>query len=260
MPMVRTLASRTTANVSASIASSDSPCSKRLLNSAVLAWSSASESAFICASKALTARAVRRRRATSRSLPSIMVLRNAIGLLGYDSYPGYGARRTVESWSDITVRAGREDVNDPAPACGGIRNVNDPSRIHFDVGGGDKLGVASLNLADRLGVRNLLIKRREYQDRRSVHRVTGRFGTALVGDIDVPTLIERNAERRDHLVLGGDREARGDVGRRGRRFRRRRRLGRGRRRWKRERLDGSALDVGYVKVTIGINGDAARQL
>src|SRR5580700_4711264 len=232
MPMVRTLASRTTANVSASIASSDSPCSKRLLNSAVLAWSSASESAFICASKALTARAVRRRRATSRSLPSIMVLRNAIGLLGYDSYPG----------------------------CGGIRNVNDPSRIHFDVGGGDKLGVASLNLADRLGVRNLLIKRREYQDRRSVHRVTGRFGTALVGDIDVPTLIERNAERRDHLVLGGDREARGDVDWRGRRFRRRRRLGRGRRRWKRERLDGSALDVGYVKVTIGINGDAARQL
>ena len=70
-------------------------------------------------SKALTARAVRRRRATSRSLPSTKLLRNAMGvgmLLRNDSYSGYGAGRSVHRRGLVAVRPRREDVDDTRPA------------------------------------------------------------------------------------------------------------------------------------------------
>src|ERR1700722_14105401 len=219
IPTVRLPASRTTAKTSGSIASSDSPCSSRFLNSAVFACSSASGSAENCSSKALTARAGRRRRATSRSLPSTKLLRNAMGvgmLLRNDSYSGYGAGRSVSPLRrNVVTTPGSgprwEDVDDARAAGSRIGHVSQAVVVDLDVGRRVEQRMAALDLANRLRVGNLLVIRREDEDRRGAGRVAVGLRVPLVDDIDVAARIEGDAGRRNHFVLRRNRKARVDV-------------------------------------------------
>src|SRR5437867_2527937 len=89
MPTVRRAASRATANASGSSASTDSPASRRFLNSSVFARSSASPSAWTDGSSAFVASTVGIMRLTSRSCLVPKIFRRIASIIGFD----YGTSR-----------------------------------------------------------------------------------------------------------------------------------------------------------------------
>src|SRR5437667_460194 len=131
MPTVRRAASRATANASGSSASTDSPASRRFLNSSVFARSSASPSAWTDGSSAFVASTVGIMRLTSRSclVPKIFRRIASIITIDYgisrDSRPPFArsgraeqlarvaARRHARERPHVLARIGREPELDP---------------------------------------------------------------------------------------------------------------------------------------------------
>src|SRR5439155_926570 len=115
MPTVRRAASRATANASGSSASTDSPASRRFLNSSVFARSSASPSAWTDGSSAFVASTVGIMRLTSRSclVPKIFRRIASIITIDYgisrDSHPPFARSGRAEQLARVAARG----VGDP---------------------------------------------------------------------------------------------------------------------------------------------------
>src|SRR2546422_802214 len=115
MPTVRRAASRATANASGSSASTDSPASRRFLNSSVFARSSASPSAWTDGSSAFVASTVGIMRLTSRSclVPKIFRRIASIITIDYgisrDSRPPFARSGRAEQLARVAARG----VGDP---------------------------------------------------------------------------------------------------------------------------------------------------
>src|SRR5438094_168898 len=115
MPTVRRAASRATANASGSSASTDSPASRRFLNSSVFARSSASPSAWTDGSSAFVASTVGIMRLTSRSclVPKIFRRIASIITIDYgisrDSRPPFARSGCAEQLARVAARG----VGDP---------------------------------------------------------------------------------------------------------------------------------------------------
>src|SRR6059036_586110 len=110
MPTVRRAASRATANASGSSASTDSPASRRFLNSSVFARSSASPSAWTDGSSAFVASTVGIMRLTSRSclVPKIFRRIASIITIDYgtsrDSRPPFARSGRAEQLARVAAR------------------------------------------------------------------------------------------------------------------------------------------------------------
>src|SRR2546426_504686 len=115
MPTVRRAASRATANASGSSASTDSPASRRFLNSSVFARSSASPSAWTDGSSAFVASTVGIMRLTSRSCLVPKIFRRIASIITIDygispaSRPPFARSGCAEQLARVAARG----VGDP---------------------------------------------------------------------------------------------------------------------------------------------------
>src|SRR5207245_4429066 len=110
MPTVRRAASRATANASGSSASTDSPASRRFLNSSVFARSSASPSAWTDGSSAFVASTVGIMRLTSRSCLVPKIFRRIASIITIDygispaSRPPFARSGCAEQLARVAAR------------------------------------------------------------------------------------------------------------------------------------------------------------